>query len=404
MKVVIVIADGAADHPQAALGGRTPLEHAFIPNMAWLTEHGTTGLVDAVFDDLPVGSIVAALGILGYDPYRHYPNGRASFEALAGGIQLGEDDVAFRCNLISTRDGVIEDFTAGLIDDATARSLVVAIHTGNPRLELFPGQSYRNILVARGARVPARSFQCFPPHQHRGDRIEDLRVRAVDDDAGPLCADLNRFQWGSIDQLRLLREELPSQADMLWLWSPSDAPRLPSFRATWGVRGAVVGGLHFLRGIGIAAKMRSPEVPGATGYLDSNLAGKVQAAIDLLEEVDVVLVHVNAADEEAHQRNLPGKLRALERIDEEVVGPLARHLRRRFPDGHRLAFLPDHYTCVEDGHHIVAPVPVTLFGTGIAPDAAMTYGEREAAARGGLGRLKAWELMPLLLGDGRSTR
>jgi 2,3-bisphosphoglycerate-independent phosphoglycerate mutase len=148
----------------------------------------------------------------------------------------------------------------------------------------------------------------------------------------------------------------------------------------------------------LSAQMLSVDVPGANGYIDSNLAGKTAAAIALLEECDVVIVHLNAADEEAHQRNLSGKLRALELFDEVVIGPLARHLHNRFADGHRMAFLPDHYTCVADGHHIVHPVPCAVWGTGVTPDAVGHYGETEIAACGSFD-LKAWELMPLLLAE-----
>ena len=162
MKIVVIILDGAGDRPQHAIGDRTPLEYAYIPNLVLLAQRGRTGLIEAVFDDLPVESIVAALGILGYDPYRHYPNGRASFEALASGIRIGSQDLAFRCNFITVDHGRISDFTAANIDDVKARSLVLSLTYDNPAIELFPSQSYRNILVYRNAGVPASEFTCFP--------------------------------------------------------------------------------------------------------------------------------------------------------------------------------------------------------------------------------------------------
>jgi len=401
MKTVIVIGDGVADRPQAELGGATPLEHAFIPNLTFLAQRGRTGLADCVFDDLPVGSIVAALGILGYNPYEYFPNGRASFEALAGGIRVERGDLAFRCNLISLENDRIKDFTAGLIDDDTARNLVVHVKTGHPKIELFPGQSYRNILVYRDAGVSASDFVCAPPHENRMRPIDELWVRGRTPKAQSIADELNQFLRQSREQLRELRREYPSQADILWLWSPSDTPALPPFRARFGSTGAIVGGLKFIAGIGIAAQMYAAHVPGATGYIDSNLPGKAQAAIDLLEKHDFVLVHVNAADEEGHQRNLAGKIRAIELIDEQIVGPIVRHLRRRFPDGHRFAFLPDHYTCVDDGQHIVHPVPYLVSGTGIVRDETQAYSEPAAAARGAQ-PIKAWDLLPYLLNP-RST-
>ncbi len=185
-------------------------------------------------------------------------------------------------------------------------------------------------------------------------------------------------------------------ADMFWLWDLSNAPTMPSFRSLYGVRGAVISGLSFLRGIGLAMQMLTGDVPGATGYIDSNLVGKCEAAKALLEEVDVVVIHVNAADEEAHQRNVAGKVRALELADSHVVGPLVQHLSRRFPENYRVAVLPDHYTCLADGNHIVHPVPCAIYGEGISTDTAVTFSEREVASRGS-GRINAWELMPMLL-------
>lgn len=397
MKVVVVILDGAADHPVEALSGKTPLEAAHLPNLSFLAQRGRTGMVDAVFDDLPVESIVAALGILGYDPYRYFPHGRASFEAAAGGVRLAPSDLAFRCNLISVSDGRISDFTAGLIHDVPARSLILGIPQQNPAIEIFPSQSYRNILVYRQAGARAQDFVTYPPHQHRGSAVEDLWIRGTSEAAQRIADELNQALRRSVEHIRSLNLELKTAADMLWLWSPSDAPQLPPFRTMFGRRGGVVAGLHFLKGIGLCAQMLSADVPGATGYIDSNLPGKTAAAIALLDQVDVVVVHLNAADEEAHQRNLSGKLSALELFDEQVVGPLARHLRRNFTD-YRMAVLPDHYTCVADGHHIVHPVPCLVWGSHVAPDGAMHYAEREVAERGSF-QLKAWDLMPMLLSE-----
>ncbi len=398
MKCVVVIGDGVADEPVPALGNRTPLECAFTPNLNFLAQRGQTGLVRCVFDDLPVGSIVAGLAILGYEPHRFFPHGRASFEALASGIRMGPHDLAFRCNLISLQDGTIEDFTANQIRDELAHTLVVGINPENPAIELFPGQSYRNTLIYRnaGQHADASNLVCFPPHEHRGRRIQDLWIRTRDGRSQALCDELNRFQQRSLTQLAELNLEHRSRADMLWLWSPSSAPALPSFRTRYSVGGAVVSGLNFFQGIGLAAQMQIARVPHATGYLDSNLVGKAQAVKDLLESVDVVFVHINAADEEAHRRNVAGKLKAIELIDEVIVGPLARHLRERFPDAFRLAFLPDHYTSVLDGQHKLDPVPYLIYGSGVSPDAVARFDERSVASCADP-PLLGWDLLPLLL-------
>lgn len=398
MKIVMIIADGAADYPVPELGDKTPLEVAYIPNVAFLAQRGRTGLINNVFEDLPVDSIVAAMGLLGYTPYQYFPNGRASFEAIAGGVYLRPQDIAFRCNLISLEGRRIKDFTAGLIEDTVAHNIVMGSTPSNPRIEIFPNQSYRNILVYRDACVPASSFQCSPPHQHRQELIDDLWIQAKTDDpqAIKIAEELNEFQRESMEQIKNLNNVYGSEADMFWLWSPSDAPRLPSFQSRYGLRGAVIGGLNFLKGIGIAAQMLAPWVPGANGYIDTNWKGKFEEAVRLLQFVDFLLLHLNAPDEEAHQHNVGGKIRAIELIDEHIVGPLARHLREHYPNEHRLAFLPDHYTCVADGKHVVRSVPYFVYGSGIEQDAASHFSEKECEAQCEQ-PIKAWELLPYLI-------
>lgn len=396
MKIVVVVLDGMADLPIPELGGLTPVEYAYAPHIHLLARRGLTGLVKTSFAGLPVESAVANMGILGYDPRVHYPSGRASFEALASGIALKENDLVFRCNLVSLDGDLrIRDFTAGLISDADALRVISSISTEGTPFELYAGQSYRNLLVYRNSTVRANEIVTHPPHIHIGEPIHELRVRGRTAQGEKLAEQLNEFLFGTIHQLKELNRILGTKADMCWVWSPSEKPNLPPFQECTGLRGAVVCGIDTIRGIGIAAKMYCEEIPGATGYSDSNLAGKASAAIRDLDYFDFVYIHINAPDEESHQHSVEGKVRVIERIDREVVGPVVHELRERFSDSFRVVILPDHYTLLSNGQHKPYLVPFVVAGSGIAGDTALCFSEREIARKGKT-RIESTQLLELL--------
>lgn len=393
MKYVILIGDGMADLPLQELGGKTPLEAAETKNLDYITKHGKTGLMQTMFPGLPIGSIVANMGILGYNPKLYYPNGRASFEAIAQDIFLGDNDIVFRCNLISTGDGKIKDFTAGLIRDEDALEIVDNLNFEEKDIEVYAGQSYRNILVLRNSKFKASDIMAFEPHMNIGRNFKELMLEGKIKDAKEGAKLLNKLVLQSIERIKEINKKVKSKADMIWLWSPSSAPKLPKFKDMFGIKGAIVAGLDFMRGIGISGGLETKEIKGATGYLDTNLKEKLKYAKNFLRSNDLVYVHVNAPDEEAHQHNIKNKILAIERIDKEVIGPLIEFLESEFKDNYRIAVLPDHYTLISNGKHTDNYVPYVVYGKGVPKDKVVEFNEK--SIKGNV--IKSYEFMKLFL-------
>ena len=399
MKTVILIGDGMADLPVPELGGLTPLEYAYLPHMHLLARRGLTGLVRTCYPGLPVESAVANLGILGYDPRLVYPGGRASFEALARGISLKDGDLALRCNLISIdQQRRITDFTAATISDGDALRIISSLSTDGTPFEIYSGQSYRNLLIVRNCPARARDLVVSPPHQHLGQCVDDLLVRGNTPEAQSLAQELNSFLLGTIDQLRRINRSFRSRADMCWVWSPSERPGLTPFEAQTGLLGAVVCGIDTIRGIGIAAGMFCEQIPGVTGYADSNFQAKCAYAMRYLQDYDLVYIHINSPDEESHQHSVEGKVSTLERIDREVLGPLMAKLNADHRDDYRVAVMPDHFTLVSTGEHKAFPAPFAAFGAGLAADPVGSFSEREIEHTGTV-RLDSIGLIGFLKGS-----
>ncbi len=375
MKYVIIIGDGMADMPIKELGWKTPLEHAKIPNINFLAKNGKTGLIQTIYQSLPVGSIVANLGILGYNPARFYPNGRASFEAHAQGISVGKNDIALRCNLISLKDNTISDFTSGMIKTDDARNIISSIKTGCKNVELYSGQSYRHLLIIRDANFEAGDLITSEPHSNIGKDISSMMVRGRTKDAEEGAKMINVILLDSIRQIKELNGKFRTKADMLWVWSPSSSPILPSFKERYGITGSVVAGLDFMRGIGLAAGMETKEIPGATGYADTNIEEKIKYAKKFIRKNDFVFIHYNAPDEESHQHNVQGKVSTIEQLDKRIVGPMLKFLEEEFKGNFRIAVMPDHYTQLVDGKHREYPVPYLVYGKGISKGDSDQYNE-----------------------------
>lgn len=398
MKYAIVIPDGVADEPQVSLGGRTPLQAANIPNMNALAAAGVVGRANNVPPSLPAGSDVANLSLLGYDPMANF-TGRAPLEAAAQGIALGADDWAIRCNLVTVQDQTMRDFTAGHISTAEARELLTTAgeRLNNPRYEFFPGVSYRNLLVYRGTGQPApfsQDTRATPPH--------DLTDKSVLDDypRGPGGDVLNHLMSDSIgwfadhpvNVARKQRGELP--ATNIWLWGQGRAPALKPFAELYGKRGAMITAVDLLRGLAALLGWKRIEVPGATGYTDTDYAAKGRYAIDALKDTDIICVHVEATDEASHEGDCPAKVKALEEIDAKIVGPLHKALQAQ--GEYRILVSPDHPTPLRTKTHSHGLVPFVIAGAGITPDAAKTYDEPTAAASS-LAFEQGWKLMSYFL-------
>lgn len=398
MKYAIVIPDGCADEPQESLGGRSPLAAANLPNIDAVTAAGRIGRANNVPPSLPAGSDVATLSLLGYDPMTHY-TGRAPLEAAAQGIKLGPNDWAIRCNLVTIENQEMRSFTAGQISSAEARGLLTTAQEelGTANLEFRPGVSYRNLLIYRAGKgtVPFTvDTRTTPPH--------DLTDKSVLDDypRGPGGELLNElmsetvklFAEHPVNVARRQRGE--PVATNVWLWGQGSVPSLVPFLELHGKQGVMITAVDLLRGLATLLGWRRLEVDGATGYLDTDYAAKGRAAIDVLDETDLVCVHVEAPDEASHEGDTEAKIEALQQIDQHIVGPLHEALKAQ--GEYRILVSPDHPTPLRTKTHSHGFVPFAMAGTGIEADAASTYDE-ETASKSDLAFAEGWQLMQTFL-------
>lgn len=387
MKYVIVIPDGAADEPQATLGGKTPIEAAQTPNMDRVAALGVVARACHTPTALPAGSEIGNLSLLGYNPFEYF-TGRAPMEAAAQGIQLGPTDWAIRCNLVTIEDQIMKDFTADHISTEEGTQLLAAAQekiAGNPKyrgaIQFTPGVSYRNLLIWRGEKL-APPFSMSDSRTRAPHDITDQSVLA-EHPRGPgsdiLCelmaASEEVFRDHPVNVARAKAGKRP--ATNVWLWGQGQAPQLAPFTRQYGPRGAMITAVDLLRGIAALVGWDRIEVPGATGYLDTDYAAKGRYAVEALSTYDIVCVHVEASDEASHEGRGDEKVKALEEIDRHVVGPLLAALEKR--GDWRMMISPDHPTFLRTKVHTHGNVPVAMAGTGIAADEFTTYGDTNAA-------------------------
>jgi 2,3-bisphosphoglycerate-independent phosphoglycerate mutase len=400
MKFVIVIPDGCADEPQAALGGKTPLQAAKTPAMDALAAAGVVGRANHVPASLPAGSDVANLSLLGYDPLAHF-TGRAPLEAAAQSIYLGPNDSAVRCNLVTIEQQVMRDFTAGHVTTDEARQLLATAqeHLGaGGRWEFIPGVSYRNLLIYRGADLPPPftvDTRATPPHDLTDKSVLDDYPRGPGSDLlNQLMADsVALFAEHPVNQAR--RKAGKSPATNIWLWGQGRPPNIRPFYDVYGKRGAMITAVDLLRGLAALIGWERIEVPGATGYLDTDFAAKGRYAIEALGRTDIVCVHVEATDEASHEGRADAKVKALEDIDRHIVAPLAEALGGM--GDYRILVTPDHPTPLRTKTHSHGAVPFVMAGSDVRPDSACSYDE-PSAAESKLAFDAGWKLMGYFLG------
>ncbi len=392
MRYAIVVPDGVADRPHPALEGKTALEAADIPHMDRLARDGRLGMVQTIPAGMKPGSDVANLSVLGYDPSESY-TGRAPLEAAALGIELAPGEAVFRANTVTVKDGTLADYAAGHISTDEARELILQLDEalGIAGVKLVPGVGYRHLCVMADMAdtIPDRS----PPHDIMGESID------AHEPSGPGAERLLEIERASgrhlagcaVNQRRVARGELP--ATHLWLWGGGVTPTLASFASLYGLTGGIISAVDLLKGIGRLAGLEIIEVPGATGYYDTDYAGKGAAACACLKRRDLVVVHVEAPDEAGHNGEPDEKVKALERIDRHILQPLLEEAARA--GDLRILCLPDHPTPVELRTHTADPVPFVLWGPGIAAEGGDVFTESTAAA-GAPSRVPPGGLMRLL--------
>ena len=381
MKYIVILGDGMADEPLAELDGRTPLEYAETPNMDRIAREGRCGMLQTVPEGFEPGSDIANLSVLGYDPRVSY-TGRGPLEAASMGIELGEGEMAYRCNLVTVRDGLMVDFNAGHISSAEGAALLRDLDAVLGGVRVYPGISYRNLLVL----PEGRGSLTTPPHDIVGRPIQEYLPRG--DDAAALLECMERscevFADHPVNRRRVLEGKIPATG--IWPWSGGKRPSLEPFREKYGLAGGVISAVDLLGGIARLAGMEVIRVPGATGFIDTDYKAKARYAVDALDRLDFVYMHVEAPDEAGHMGSVEEKVRAIERLDEAIGIILER------PET-VVAVLPDHPTPIRCRTHTADPVPFAVLGKG--KDGVKGFSEREAR-KGSFGLMEGAAFLPML--------
>ena len=377
MKYAMILPDGAADEPVDALSGLTPLEAAKTENMDWIATNGRQGCVVTVPEGFLPGSDVATLSLFGYDPRTDY-TGRAPLEALARGIKVGPDELVFRCNFVTIIDDVMLDFTAGHISQSEADALIGVLNRelADTGCRFHSGVSYRNLMVA--SEVTAVNPRCTPPHDIPDQLVGDHFPTGAG--ASWVKNLMNRANAVLCDHdVNTVRRDLSENpATHIWLWGQGRPRALQSFEDRFGRSIAVVAAVDVIRGIAVSVNAELIDIPGATGYLDTDYAGKGRAAAEALDSFDLVVVHIEAPDEAGHLGNPEAKVAAIERIDEHVVGPVLDKLRSY--DQWKMMIAPDHPTPVGRRVHTATPPPFCLAGDRIHAIRCRPFSESNARA------------------------
>jgi 2,3-bisphosphoglycerate-independent phosphoglycerate mutase len=370
MKYLVIIGDGMADRPLKELNGKTPLQHSSTPNMDKLVREGTIGKIRTVPSGFQPGSDVANLNILGYNPADYY-SGRAPLEAASIGIVLKENDVAYRCNLVTLKynkpktKAVMEDYSSGHITTEEAKKLVLDINEnlGSSDISFYPGVSYRHIMVWSSG---ASQIECTPPHDITGKEIADYLPVGDGED---VLRDLMLKSAGVLEGHPVNRKRMQGgkkPANSVWFWGQGKKLNLPTFRQKYSLEGALVSAVDLMRGLGIYAGFEILQVPGITGYLDTNYIGKAEAALEALKRVDIAYIHVEAPDEAGHSGKYKDKIKAIEDFDKLVVGPVVKGMQSF--NEFRILILPDHATPIAVKTHTDEPVPFVIYDSRIQKD------------------------------------
>ncbi len=391
-KYVIIVPDGAADEPLKELEGKTILEIAQTPNMDKISTQGRLGLVRTVPPGIEPGSDVAQMSLLGYNPVDFY-TGRAPIEAVARNIQLSPNDWVFRCNLVTICDGKMEDHSAGHISTEEGNKLIKDLNEqlSGESFRFYPGVSYRHLLVFKDADFDVKTY---PPHDYIGTAVEKILPRGK---GAEILIDLiGRSQQLFINHdINKIKKDLgENQVSSIWLWGQGKKARMESFEKRFGLKGAAITAVDLVRGLSMLIGFDLLNVPGATGFIDTNYEGKASAAIEALNKYDIVFIHIEAPDEASHNGNAEMKKKAIEQIDKYIVGPVFEALQGC--EKWRILVLPDHPTPVSSRAHSPEPVPFAMAGTGVSGVLNMTFSEANAK-KSGIKIENGYELMEYFL-------
>ena len=400
MKYMILVGDGMADYPIAELDNKTPLEFARTPSMDFIAKQGRGGTAVTVPKSMNPASDVAILSLLGYQPTKYY-TGRGPLEAASLGINLKEGEVAFRCNLITVEGDTLVDYSAGHISNKEAGILISFLNEklGNENIKFHPGVSYRHLTIFNlnaGVRgdVLLLTIRCVPPHDIIGQSLKKNFPRG---EGGEMLQKLMKDSFSLLDEhdINRVRRGLgENPGNMIWLWGQGIAPAMPTFKEKFGIEGSVISAVDVVKGIGRYAGLEVINVPGATGYFDTDYEGIARAALKSLEKKDFIFVHIEAPDEAGHMGDFRAKIKSIEDFDNKVVGTVLRGLKSF--SGYRVLVLPDHPTPLKLRTHTRDPVPFAFWGTDVESDGMPSFSE-SSARKGSLHLKEGWKLMELFL-------
>ena len=398
MKYIVILADGMSDRPLARLGGKTPLMAARTPAIDRLCSQSRCGRLVTVPDDMPPGSEIANLAVLGYDVKRVF-QGRGVLEAASMGVELQDDDLAMRCNLICIEDGKIKNHSAGHIRSEESLQLVAALNEklADTRIRFYPGVSYRHLLVVRDG---VNDFECTPPHDVPGTPFVQVLPRpksgssATSDLLNDLIHASQKILANHPVNARRKARGLDA-GNSIWPWSPGKRPQMKTLREQYGLRGAVISAVDLIFGIGVYAGLEAIKVPGATGLYDTNYEGKARAVCAALRDFDFVYLHIEASDEASHEGDAELKVRTIEALDQRVIKAILA-CTASLGEPVTIALLPDHATPCAIRTHAHDPVPFLICRPGEKPDGIAEFNE-ESCRRGSFGLLRGGGFMNALL-------
>ncbi|MFC1753103.1 cofactor-independent phosphoglycerate mutase [Thermoproteota archaeon] len=360
-KYIICLGDGMSDHPLKQLNGKTPLQRAVIPHMDFISKNGVSGSVYTVPKGCDPGSDVANMGLLGYDP-RKYHTGRGPIEAVSMGLTIPKGKLAFRCNFVTIIDGIMKDFTAGHITNDEAAQLVNELNIlfNETGITFYPGVSYRNITIMD---EKYEGVNCTPPHDLTDKPIfQGTMTGCYSDELREFVTKCRtQLSKSSVNKRRLLEGKLP--VTDIWIWGQGKMPKWPRFKDVYGLSGGIITAVDLLKGIGRLAGLETPDVEGATAFIDTNYEAKAAAAFNLLNDHDFVYIHVEAPDEAGHMGDAELKVKAIEDFDQRIVKPVLEY-QKQHPET-AVMILPDHPTPCDVKTHTAEPVPFAVYYPGM---------------------------------------
>lgn len=407
MKFVTFLLDGMADEPVDELGGRTPLEAAKTPVMDSLSANAAFGTFVTLPEPYPTSSDVANMSVMGWDVPKYYC-GRGPIESYGAGYELDDNTIAFRMNLVTVKDGILEDYSAGHLSEKEAEEIIRFLkkYFDNSQVLIRKGVSYRHLLYLKGKGF-STALDYDKPDSSQGMEWEKILPRAAADD--PAARATAKLLTDMVYRSKEILKDHPvnvkrmkdgkNPANLIWPWSGGGKPAMPSFMEMYGKKGAVVSAVDVILGLGRVGGMDAVKPKGATGYIDTNYENKAKAAVKLLEKNDFIYVHVEAADECAHMGDLKNKIRAIEDSDRRLIGVFLKEYKKHFREELRVMVLPDHPVPVKLRKHTREAVPFVISGAGVKADPAVRRYTEKDCRKGKYQNLKGRELMDLFFSD-----